>query len=394
MDDSGVVPIPDPTKGQALVEPSLVTHSNVSVLCDALVFTYPTRSSAEDADLVRCIEELVEKKLEHGKYVKQDLEKLMDIEEEVCELKVDVKKRLEHYQLRRSKLISNGKKMDLNGNVGSSLEKTMKRITDMRRMLKPVEASLKLAIKKAASTPLEALCVHVNGKKERLSLSDELEYMKLFKCQTMLLHLGVAMNYEASRVDSLSKVNCAKVFAKLKSISERKDEDVSKAVISCRAFLAHYASYMWNISFMYRMVIRSLSISVPASDGEKSFLELKACVARHCINELQNMFQLSNGSLVRDSINKALACLRVGLNSVLMMHYYKNHNYRLAYRTHLRTSKMIQSRFDSEWFDKFKQKLDYEMAVVVQMPLNSWNEDIDKDDDTGEFGRPRSIKPP
>ncbi len=119
---------------------------------------------------------------------------------------------------------------------------------------------------------------------------------------------------------------------------------------------------MYPTSGTYHTCIET-AIKTSEMDGDKTFLEVKACITRHCMNELQEMLKVSNGRTIQKSINSAQTTLRISLNCILMMNYYKNFNYRIAYRAHKRTTKLLHRPSNLPWLDKFKQALDTDMTV-------------------------------
>jgi hypothetical protein len=382
-DNLALFTVSDTPKNHTLAEPSPVTHENVREICEAIVFTFPKTSKS--ANLIESMEDVIAREMKNGLYKPRDIKQLMDVEGNECRIRTDIQDRLRSYQEQRVKLFSRCKAMNLTKDATRDLEKTVQQIEDMCLILQPVEEALALVLKNAATTPLKALCAKINGRSQNLSLSDELKYMQMFKCQSMLLQLGTAMVHQRTTVEMLSKTICLRVFSNLSSLSAK---PLGGPIGECQEFLAHYVSYMWNVSYLYRMTLRSI-----ATSGEKNFLEFKAGALRHCMKELTHMSNASTAKSTQEAINVAQVALRISLNCVLMAHYYKEYDFRMAFRTYNRTFKLLDYS-PHAWLDKYKLALDSEMTTQHQPALSSWSDDVDMEDDTGEFGRPMSIKLP
>jgi len=378
------------TSTSTLAEPFPVTTDNIGILCDSLVFTYPKPppSKTDTPSLLECLEQIIERELEKSSYTEQQLAAVMKIDGEVCEMRHDMKDRLGTYQKCRAETIKKNNAMDLRKSSAQTvLNKVLERLEDMIEVLEPIEFDLR-AMGAIHKTPLAALRVKINEIYHQLSIKDELAYLKLFKCQTMLIRLGIVMTHRPMDVASESKSVCSNV-AKLLSDSEFADV-TTKPLIGCRKFLKHYASYMWNIAYLYRIPNKTADLG-----KEKSFLAAETSMVRHCVGELESMAEMGKGDEVRKSITASQATLRVSLNCLLMMHYYKEFNFQLAYRTHKRTTAvLLRNAPIPPWIETFKETLDKDMEYQFQTPLSSWDVDIARDDDSGEFGRKKSAPGP
>jgi hypothetical protein len=377
------IPTEDEPKQTVIIEPFPVTDNNICTLSEPLVFTNPRFCSGDKETLVQCVEGAIEQELEKGDYG-DEIAGLMDIKEDACQLKQKVREWLVEYDHKRDSLVDKFVDMHL-AREGRGLDRIEIKLDSMQDTLTKIESSMK-CLGRASCIPLRVLTVRVNGTKKRLSISDELRYIQLFSCQILLIKTGVVMSREPmGAVEAESKKNCAKALEKLKAVS--KDKGDSETIATCFSFLVKYASYMWNLSELYKMTKKGAEVE---SD---SILSFKASVTRHCINQLKGMMEIGTEETIRKYIGRSQNALRVSLNCVLMMHYYKEHKYELAYRAHKRTSALIE-RDSLKWLNDFKRCLDRSMEMVLQVPRNSWDLDIAKEDDTGEFGPPKGVKMP